>query len=171
MTLPELSIKRHVFAWMISFIFILFGYIGYQKIGVDRFPMIEFPVLSITTTLEGANPEVIDSSITNLIETAVNTVTGIESIKSQSSPGVSVVTITFELNKDIEVAFNEVQSKVSQLSRRLPDDIVPPVVRKVETNASPIMWLGLTGDRTIQQLNLYANNILKKKIETIDGGW
>jgi HAE1 family hydrophobic/amphiphilic exporter-1 len=169
MTLPELSIKRHVFAWMISFIFILFGYIGYQKIGVDRFPMIEFPVLSITTTLEGANPEVIDSSITNLIETAVNTVTGIESIKSQSSPGVSVVTITFELNKDIEVAFNEVQSKVSQLSRRLPDDIVPPVVRKVETNASPIMWLGLTGDRTIQQLNLYANNILKKKIETIDG--
>ena len=169
MTLPELSIKRHVFAWMISFIFILFGYIGYQKIGVDRFPMIEFPVLSITTTLEGANPEVIDSSITNLIETAVNTVTGIESIKSQSSPGVSIVTITFELNKDIEVAFNEVQSKVSQLSRRLPDDIVPPVVRKVETNASPIMWLGLTGDRTIQQLNLYANNILKKKIETIDG--
>ncbi|MGA0008420.1 MAG: efflux RND transporter permease subunit, partial [Methylophilaceae bacterium] len=169
MTLPELSIKRHVFAWMISFIFILFGYIGYQKIGVDRFPMIEFPVLSITTTLEGANPEVIDSSITNLIETAVNTVTGIESIKSQSSPGVSVVTITFELSKDIEVAFNEVQSKVSQLNRRLPEEIVPPVVRKVETNASPIMWLGLTGDRTIQQLNLYANNILKKKIETIDG--
>ena len=169
MTLPELSIKRHVFAWMISFIFILFGYIGYQKIGVDRFPMIEFPVLSITTTLEGANPEVIDSSITNLIETAVNTVTGIESIKSQSSPGVSVVTITFELSKDIEVAFNEIQSKVSQLNRRLPEEIVPPVVRKVETNASPIMWLGLTGDRTIQQLNLYANNILKKKIETIDG--
>ena len=169
MTLPEISIRRHVFAWMISFIFILFGYIGYQKIGVDRFPMIEFPVLSVTTTLEGANPEIIDSSITNLIETAVNTVTGIESIKSQSSPGVSVVTITFELDKDIEVAFNEVQSKVSQLSRRLPDDIVPPVVRKVETNASPIMWLGLTGDRTTQQLNLYANNILKKKIETIDG--
>ena len=102
MTLPEISIRRHVFAWMISFIFILFGYIGYQKIGVDRFPMIEFPVLSVTTTLEGANPEIIDSSITNLIETAVNTVTGIESIKSQSSPGVSVVTITFELDKDIE---------------------------------------------------------------------
>ena len=96
MTLPEISIRRHVFAWMISFIFILFGYIGYQKIGVDRFPMIEFPVLSVTTTLEGANPEIIDSSITNLIETAVNTVTGIESIKSQSSPGVSVVTITLE---------------------------------------------------------------------------
>jgi HAE1 family hydrophobic/amphiphilic exporter-1 len=169
MSLPELSIRRHVFAWMISLIFVLFGYIGYQKIGVDRFPMIEFPVLSITTSLEGANPEIIDSSITNIIETAVNTITGIESIKSQSSPGVSVVTITFELDKDIEVAFNEVQSKVSQLTRRLPEEIVPPVVRKVETNASPVMWLGLTGDRTIQQLNLYANNILKKKLETIDG--
>jgi HAE1 family hydrophobic/amphiphilic exporter-1 len=169
MSLPELSIRRHVFAWMISLIFVLFGYIGYQKIGIDRFPMIEFPVLSITTSLEGANPEIIDSSITNIIETAVNTITGIESIKSQSSPGVSVVTITFELDKDIEVAFNEVQSKVSQLTRRLPEEIVPPVVRKVETNASPVMWLGLTGDRTIQQLNLYANNILKKKLETIDG--
>lgn len=169
MTLPEISIRRHVFAWMISLIFVLFGYISYQKIGIDRFPMIEFPVLSVTTTLEGANPEIIDSSITNIIESSVNTVTGIESIKSSSSPGVSVVTITFNLDKDIEVAFNEIQSKVSQITRRLPDEIVPPVITKVETNASPVMWLALTGDRTIQQLNLYATNILKKKIETIDG--
>ena len=74
-----------------------------------------------------------------------------------------------DLDKNIEVAFNEIQSKVSQVARRLPKDIVPPVVRKVETNASAIMWLSLTGNRTIQQLNLYASNILKKKIETIDG--
>ena len=100
-----------------------------------------------------------NASITNIIEGAVNSTTGIESIKSQSSPGVSVVTITFNLDKDIEVAFNEVQSKVGQTLRRLPDEITPPVVRKVETNASPIMWLGFTGDRTIQQLNVYANNI------------
>ena len=77
--------------------------------------------------------------------------------------------ITFNLDKDIEVAFNEIQSKVSQVARRLPKDVVPPVVRKVETNASAIMWLSLTGNRTIQQLNLYASNILKKKIETVDG--
>ena len=169
MTLPELSIRRHVLAWMISGIFILFGIISFQKIGIDRFPMVEFPILSVTTTLEGANPEIIDASITNIIEGAVNSTTGIESIKSQSSPGVSVVTITFNLDKDIEVAFNEVQSKVGQTLRRLPDEITPPVVRKVETNASPIMWLGFTGDRTIQQLNVYANNILKKQLETIDG--
>lgn len=169
MTLPEISIRRHVFAWMISGLFILFGIISFQKIGIDRFPSIEFPILSVTTTLEGANPEIIDASITNIIEGAVNSTTGIESIKSQSSPGVSVVTITFNLDKDIEVAFNEVQSKVGQVLRRLPEEITPPVVRKVETNASPIMWLGFTGDRTIQQLNVYANNILKKQLETIDG--
>ena len=169
MTLPEISIRRHVLAWMISAIFVLLGIISFQKIGIDKFPTIEFPILSVTTTLEGANPEIVDSSITNIIEEAVNTTPGIESIKSESSPGVSVVSITFNLDKDIEVAFNEVQSKVGRITRRLPDDIVPPVVRKVETNASAIMWLGLSGNRTVQQLNLYANNILKKKLETVDG--
>ena len=169
MTLPEISIRRHVLAWMISAVFILLGIISFQKIGIDKFPTIDFPILTVTTTLEGANPEIVDASITNLIEEAVNTTPGIDSIKSESSPGVSVVSVTFNLDKDIEVAFNEIQSKVSRLARRLPDDIVPPVVRKVETNASAIMWLGLTGDRTIQQLNLYANNILKKKLETVDG--
>ena len=169
MSLPEISIRRHVLAWMISSIFVLLGIISFQKIGIDKFPTIDFPILTVTTTLQGASPEIIDSSITNLIEEAVNTTPGIESIKSQSSPGVSVVSVTFNLDKDIEVAFNEIQSKISQLARRLPDDIVPPVVRKVETNASAIMWLGLTGDRTVQQLNLYANNFLKKKLETVDG--
>ena len=169
MTLPEISIRRHVLAWMISLVFVLLGIISFQKIGIDKFPTIDFPILTVTTTLEGANPEIVDASITNLIEEAVNTTPGIESIKSESSPGVSVVSITFNLDKDIEVAFNEIQSKVSRLARRLPYDIVPPVFRKVETNASAIMWLGLTGDRTIQQLNLYANNILKKKLETVDG--
>ena len=169
MTLPEISIRRHVLAWMISAVFVLLGIISFQKIGIDKFPTIDFPILTVTTTLEGANPEIVDASITNLIEEAVNTTPGIDSIKSESSPGVSVVSVTFNLDKDIEVAFNEIQSKVSRLARRLPDDIVPPVVRKVETNASAIMWLGLTGDRTVQQLNLYANNILKKKLETVDG--
>ena len=168
MSLPEISIRRHVLAWMISGVFVLLGIIGFQKIGIDKFPMVEFPILSITTSLEGANPEIIDSSITNIIENAVNTTPGIESIRSESSPGVSVVSVTFNLNKNIEVAFNEIQSKVSEVVQRLPKDVAPPAVRKVETNANAIMWLSLSGNRTIQQLNLYAANILKKKIETID---
>ncbi|WP_398305742.1 efflux RND transporter permease subunit [Zoogloea sp.] len=169
MTLPELSIKRHVLAWMMSAVLVLVGVIGYQRVGMDRFPYIEFPVISITTALKGANPDIVDSSITNVIESAVNSVPGIEHVQSTSSPGVSVVNITFALEKKVDVAFNEVQSKVNQVLRRLPKDVDPPVIAKVETNAQPIMWLALQGDRTQQQLNQYALNVLKKRLETIDG--
>ncbi len=169
MTLPELSVKRHVLAWMMSAVLVLVGVIGYQRVGMDRFPHIEFPVISITTTLKGANPDIVDSSITNVIESAVNSVPGIEHVQSTSSPGVSTVNITFALEKKVDVAFNEVQSKVNQVLRRLPKDVDPPVVAKVETNAQPIMWLALQGDRTQQQLNQYAINVLKKRLETIDG--
>ncbi len=169
MTLPELSIKRHVLAWMLSAVLVLFGIISYQRIGMDRYPYIEFPVISVSTTLKGANPDIVDASITNVIETSVNGVPGIEHIQSTSSPGVSVINITFALEKRIDIAFNEVQAKVNQVLRRLPDDADPPVVAKVETNAQPIMWLALQGDRTQQQLNQYAANVVKKKLETIDG--
>jgi HAE1 family hydrophobic/amphiphilic exporter-1 len=169
MTLPELSIKRHVLAWMLSGVLVLFGIISYQRIGVDRFPYIEFPVISVTTSEKGANPDIIDASITNVIETSVNSVPGIEHIQSSSSPGISTVAITFSLDKKVDVAFNEVQSKVNQVLRRLPKDADPPVVAKVETGAQPIMWLALRGDRTQQQLNQYALNVLKKRLETING--
>jgi len=169
MTLPELSIKRHVLAWMLSAVLVLFGVISFDRIGMDRYPYIEFPVVSITTTLKGANPDIVDASVTNIIESAVNSTPGIEHIQSTSSPGVSVIAITFNLEKKIDVAFNEVQAKVNQVLRRLPKDADPPVVAKVETNAQPIMWLALQGDRTQQQLNQYAINVLKKRLETIDG--
>ncbi len=169
MTLPELSIKRHVLAWMLSGVLVLLGIISYQRIGVDRFPYIEFPIISVTTSQKGANPDIIDTSITNVIETSVNSVPGIEHIQSTSSPGVSNVTVTFSLDKKVDVAFNEVQAKVNQVLRRLPDDADPPVVAKVETGASPIMWLALRGDRTQQQLNQYALNVLKKRLETVSG--
>ena len=166
MNLPQLSIKRHVFAWMLSAVIVLFGIISYQRIGIDRIPSIDFPIIMINTTLKGANPDVVDSSITSIIETAVNTTPGIEHIQSSSSPGVSTITITFALNKNIDVAYNEVQSKVSQVLKKLPQDTDPPTIQKVDSNAQAVIWLALTGDRTIQQLNLYATNVLKKKFET-----
>ena len=169
MTLSELSIKRHVFAYMLSAVLVLFGAIAYQRVGVDKLPYIEFPIISITTVQKGANPDVIDSSITNLIETSVNSVPGIEHIQSTSSPGTSVVVITFGLEKRIDVAFQEVQAKVNQVVRRLPRDADPPVVAKVETNTQAILQTALQGDRTQQQLNLYAINVVKKQLETIDG--
>lgn len=169
MTLPELSIKRHVLAWMLSGVIVLFGIISYQRIGIDRIPAIDFPIIVINTTLRGANPDVVDTSITSIIESAINTTPGIEHIQSTSSPGVSTITITFSLEKNIDVAYNEVQAKVNQVLRRLPNDTDPPTVQKVDSNASAVIWLALSGDRTIQQLNLYANNVLKKKFETING--
>jgi hydrophobic/amphiphilic exporter-1 (mainly G- bacteria), HAE1 family len=169
MTLPELSIKRHVLAWMLSGVIILFGLIAYQRIGVDRIPSVDFPVITVNTTLRGANPDVVDTSITSVIESAVNTTPGIDHIQSSSSPGFSSVSITFTLDKNIDVAYNEVQSKVNQILKRLPTDTDPPIVQKIDTNATPVIWLALSGDRTIQQLNLYANNVLKKKFETING--
>lgn len=169
MSLPGLSIKQPVLAFMVNAVLILFGIIAYDRLGVDRFPYIEFPVVAVTTTLPGANPQIVDSSITSIIETAVNSVPGIDSIQSSSSPGASVVAVTFSLDKDVDVAFNEVQAKINQILRELPEDADPPIVAKVETNASPIMWLSLQGDRTLQQLNQYARNTIKKQLETIPG--
>ncbi|HQR04875.1 MAG: efflux RND transporter permease subunit [Proteobacteria bacterium] len=168
MTLPELSIKRHVLAWMLNAVLVLTGVVSMNRIGVDSMPYMEFPIIAITTTLKGGNPDVIDSSVTNVIETAINSVPGIEHISSTSSPSVSQVNVIFTLGKNVDVAFTEIQSKISQAQRRLPKDADPPVVMKVETNAQPIVWLALEGDRTSQQVNQYAINVLKKKLETID---
>lgn len=169
MNLPALSIERHVLAWMMSGVLVLFGLVSIERLGMDRFPTIDFPVVSVTTALPGANPEVVDASITNIIESAVNSVPGIDSVASNSVPSTSIVTVTFNLDKDIDVAFNEVQAKVNQILNQLPEDAEPPVVAKVETDASPIMWLSLQGDRTQQQLNQYARNVVQKALETIDG--
>ena len=169
MNLPSLSIHRHVLTTMLSAALILFGVIGYSRVGVDRYPSTEFPLVAVQTNLIGANPSVIDASITNIIETAVNSVPGIEHISSTSSPGNSRVVITFDMDKNINVAFDEVQSKVNQVLNQLPTDADPPIVAKLEFGASPIMWLALEGDRTMQQLNSYAINIIKKNLETING--
>jgi HAE1 family hydrophobic/amphiphilic exporter-1 len=168
-SLPELSIQRHVFAYMLSGALLLFGVISFDRIGVDRFPDIDFPMISVRTVLPGASPEIIDSSIANLIETSVNSVPGIEHIRSTSAPGVSVVIVRFGLEKDVDIAFNEVQAKINQVLPRLPRESEPPVVAKVEFGSLPILWLALTGDRTLQQLNEYARNVIKKRLETIDG--
>jgi HAE1 family hydrophobic/amphiphilic exporter-1 len=169
MTLPGLSISRHVFAFMLSALIVLFGIIAFRDIGVDQYPQVDFPMISISTVLPGADPEIIDTSITNVIENAVNSVPGIDVIASTSSPGVSIVRIQFQLEKDVDIAFNEVQAKVNQTLRQLPEDADPPIVGKIEVGANPIMWITLTGDRTLQQLNQYAKNVVQKRLETIDG--
>jgi len=167
--LAGIAIERHVLAWMMSGLLVLFGIVSYQRIGVDRFPNVDFPMISVTTVLTGADPDVIDASITSVIEEKLNAISGIDHVISFSSPGVSVVTVQFLLKKDIDVAFNEVQAKVNQVLRQLPKGIDPPIIGKVQVGAAPILWLTLTGDRTPQQLNQYARNVIKKRLENIDG--
>ncbi|SEO89621.1 efflux RND transporter permease subunit [Aquisalimonas asiatica] len=169
MTLPELSIRRHVLAVMISAVLVLFGYIGYQEVGTDRIPNIDFPVVNVVVAQPGADPGIIDASITSEVERAVNTVPGIDYIQSSSSPGTSIVTVTFDLDVDIDVAFNEVQAKINEIRDQLPDDAEDPIVQKVETDAQAIMWLSVQGDRTLQQLGTYARNVVRPQIENING--
>ena len=168
--LIRLFVRHHVFAAMLSAVVVLFGVISFSRIGVDRYPNIDFPLISVVTTLPGASPEVVDASITNVIESAVNAVPGIRHITSRSLPNASVVVVMFELTKDIDVAFNEVQAKVNQVIDQLPKDAHTPSVAKVEFGAFPVLWLALQGEnRTLKDLSLYARRVLKKRLENIDG--
>ena len=169
MSLPEVSVRRFVFAVMINLVIVLFGLISVNRISIDRSPDIDFSLISVTTVLPGANPDVVDSSVTNIIEGAVNTIPGIDDVRSRSAPGVSNVFIQFLLEKDLDIAFNEVQSKVGQINSQLPDDAETPIISKIETGEIPIIWLALRGNRTLQDLSVYAKNVLKRKLETIDG--
>lgn len=165
----QLFVRRHVLAFVLSALIVIVGVVAYQRIGVDRYPAIEQPTLSISTSLSGATPDVIDQSVTQVIESSVNSVPGIDLIESTSSPGRSQVKITFNLDKDIDVAFNEVQTKLERARRRLPDEADAPIITKTDANASPILNLTLSGNRTERDLYRYANNEIKKQLETIDG--
>ena len=129
MTLPEFSIKRHVFTLMVSLVLVLFGIIGFSRLGLDRFPKIDFPAVTVTTTMKGADPDIVDKNITDIIEEACSQVPGVKSIMSSSALGASVVGVEFDLEKNLDVAYQEVKAKVDAVVKRLPDDADPPVVR------------------------------------------
>ena len=160
-----LSIKRHVLAWMLNAVLVLSasatGASAWTATRTSNFPWFRSP------PPEGRQPDIVDASITNIIESSVNS-TRVSTHPVHSSPGVSVINITFNLEKKIDVAFNEVQAKVNQVLRRLPDDVDRPSSPKVETNAQPIMWLALQGDRTAAAQPVRHQH-LKKRLETIDG--
>ena len=162
MSLPYISVNKYVFTVMLNFLFILFGIIYLKDIGNDKLPKVEMPVISVITAYDGANPEVVDRSVTSILESSLNTVTGLNNIKSNSTIGLSVVTLTFDIKKNIDSAFSEVQEKISQTLRKLPEDVDTPYIRKVETNTQSILWLSLFGDRTLSQLNdITKNNVIE----------
>ncbi len=170
MTLSDLSIKNPVFAWMLMAGLILFGLISFNGMGVSQMPDVEFPVLTVNLTWEGAAPEVMETDVVDIIEDAVMSVQGIRDISSTARQGSATVTIEFDLSRNIDVALQEVQTKIAQAQRRLPNDIDPPIVSKVNPQDNPIMWLGVSSESMpLRDLMDYAQNNLKDKFQTING--
>lgn len=161
--------RHRVLAYMLSGAIILFGAIGVRDIGIDRLPNISPPGLVITTLYPGASPAVVDSSVSGVIESAINTVSGIETIQSTSRPGASEIFVKFFTSKDPDVAFNETQSKLNQVLNELPREAERPVLVKIDPNATPVVRLFLTGDRPLSELNQLARDKVKKSLESISG--
>lgn len=171
MSLPELSLNRPVFAMVMSIVIVLFGIIGFTFLGVREYPAIDPPVISVRTNYTGANPEIIESQITEPIEKSLNSIEGIRTISSNSALGVSTVTVEFNLDADLERAANDVRDKVAQAQRQLPQDIdAPPVVSKADANSEPIIFMTVQSTtRSPTQLSDYAENVLQERLQTIAG--
>jgi len=169
MWLADTSVKRPVFATMVILALVVLGVVSYPNIGVDLFPRIDFPIVTITTDLKGASPDVMDVDVTDRIEGAVNTINGVKSITSISYEGRARTTIEFVLERNIDLAVQDVREKVSTIRSKLPDDIDEPRIAKVDPDASPILFLNLSGDRSVRDLSTYADEILKEQLQRING--
>ena len=169
MTLSDISIKNSVFAWMLMFGLIVFGAIGFSRMGISQLPDVDFPVLTINVTWVGASPETMETSVADVIEDAVMSVEGIRNVTSKCQEGLATITIEFELNRDINVALQEVQSKIAQAQRNLPNDIDPPIVNKVNPEDQPILWTALTGNVPMRDMILFIRDHLKDNLTTVPG--
>ena len=169
MTLSDLSIKRPVFAWMLMLGLIVFGAISFGRMGISQLPDVDYPVVNVSVSLEGAAPEVMETQVTDVLESAVMTIAGIKDISSSSRRGSARITLEFELNHDIDDAMQEVQAKVSQAARNLPKEIDPPVVTKTNPEDQPIIWIALSGDRPVTDLMNYTNDVLRDQLSIIEG--
>lgn len=154
---------------MIIMALVVLGIVSYPEIGVDLFPRVEFPIVNIITTLKGASPEIMDIDVTDKIEEAVNTINGVKSITSTSAEGVSSVTVEFVLERDIDLAVQDVREKISLIRNKLPTDIAEPIIQKVDTDATPVMYLSLSGQRSVRELSTYADEVLKEQIQRVNG--
>ncbi|MRR16849.1 MAG: efflux RND transporter permease subunit [Deltaproteobacteria bacterium] len=169
MWLADTSVKRPVFATMVIMALVVLGVVSYPSIGVDLFPKIDFPIVTITTTLKGASPDVMDVDVTDRIEGAVNTINGVKSITSTSYESMSRTTIEFVLERNIDQAVQDVREKVSGIRNKLPDDIEEPKIAKVDPDAQPILFLNLSGNRSVRDLSTYADEVLKEQLQRING--
>ena len=169
MRLPEIAIKRPVFITMIGIALIVFGIVSFPRLALDLFPKIDFPVVNVTTKLVGASPEIMEVDVTDVLEEAVNTISGVKAITSRSMEEYSVVTVEFFLERNLEQAAQDVRDKVAAIRNRLPKDTDAPIIEKISPDDQPIVWIAVSGDRTIKELTHYADKVLKRDLEKISG--
>lgn len=167
--LAEICIRRPVFASMIILALVVVGAAGYMQLGVDRYPSVDLPTVNIRTSLPGAAPEEVESLITQPIEEVVNTVDGIEELRSVSGPGVSMVIATFRLDRELDTAAQDVRDRVNTVASRLPDDATPPVVQKFDNDSSPVLSIAVAGDRSLRELTEIADKIIRPQLERTSG--
>jgi HAE1 family hydrophobic/amphiphilic exporter-1 len=167
--LAEICVRRPVFATVIILILTVIGGFSFFTLGVDRFPKIDIPTVSVSTSNPGAAPQEIETEITDIIEGVVNTVPGIDEMRSSSAQGRSNVTINFNLEKDPDLATQEVRDKVSTIINRLPETADPPVVRKADPDSQPVLVYAISAPRSAIELTDIVQNQIQERIESADG--
>lgn len=167
--LAELCVRRPVFASVLILLLIVIGGTGFFQLGVDRFPQVDLPTVSVSASMPGAAPETVETELTDELEEAVNTIAGIDELRSSSREGSSSVRITFSLETDIDVATQEVRDRIASVQRSLPDDVDPPTVRRFDPNQIPIMAIAVSGNRPISELTEYVDKTLRRQVENAGG--
>jgi len=170
MTLSDISIKKPVFAWMLMAGLLVFGAICYLSMGISQMPDVDFPVVSISVSWPGASPDVMETAVADIIESAVMSVDGVQLVQSTSQQGLTQITIQFVLEQDINVALQQVQTKISQAQKNLPQTIDPPVITKTNPGDQPIMWSAVYSTKaTLRDLALFIRDHLKDAMTTVNG--
>ncbi len=167
--LAELCVRRPVFATMIILSLTVVGAFSFFSLGVDLFPKIDFPTLTVTVVNPGASPEEVETEITQKIEEAVNTISGIDELRSTSVEGVSQVFVQFLLDKDVNVAAQEVEQKVNTVISDLPETAEKPFVQKLDTDAAPVLRFAVSAPASLREVTEIADKKIKERIESING--
>ncbi|HZV08070.1 MAG TPA: efflux RND transporter permease subunit [Gemmataceae bacterium] len=169
MNISEICIRRPIFTWVLVSAPVVLGLVSYFKLGVDLFPKVDFPVVSVSANLPGASAEELETTVTKPIEEAVNSVSGIDELRSTTREGVSTVTVQFLLEKNGDVAAQEVRDKVSAIVKNLPQGMDPPVVNKFDLDASPIMTIVVSGRRDVREVTEIAKHQIQEPLQTVSG--
>jgi HAE1 family hydrophobic/amphiphilic exporter-1 len=167
MILSEVAVRRPVFTTMVMCALTVFGWVSLRRLGVDLMPRVEFPFVTIITYLPGADPETVESRVSDPIEEAVNTLSGIKHLRSTSADSYSLVSVEFELDKKIDVAFQEVQARVRAIRGELPTDAEEPVIEKLDVDAQPILTVVVSGDLPPRELSHLADKTIKERLQRV----